>query len=342
MEQTMGQGGLISIIVPVYNVRPYLEEALDSVLCQSYGKLEIILVDDGSADGSGEVCDSYAKRDARVIVLHQENRGLSAARNAGLDRMTGEAVAFLDPDDAYDPCYIEAMWHAMLQERADMVVSKYTVHTTVDKLFRKGREKASPPIEPGMYDRLAALRALADGTINVSVWNKLYRHELWTDLRFPEGHVYEDIFVACSVIEGCDAVCVLDRPLYLHRKRPGSITDTVSSDNLRDWEQAYARHARFIEENTPGIFTPAQCLRVQSGMLGGMIGQYVRCFGRADIDSAAMRERIMALGGGIGAGGLKWKTRVALAMLRSCPWLLRTVYPMYRPIRQLVYRVFGR
>ena len=342
MEQTMGQGGLISIIVPVYNVRPYLEEALDSVLCQSYGKLEIILVDDGSTDGSGEVCDSYAMRDARVVVLHQENRGLSAARNAGLDRMTGEAVAFLDPDDAYDPCYIEAMWHAMLQERADMVVSKYTVHTTVDKRSRKGREKAYPPIEPGMYDRLAALRALADGTINVGVWNKLYRHELWTDLRFPEGHVYEDTDTTYRVVGRCDVVYALDQPLYLHRKRPGSITDTISSENIRDWERAYAHYVRFVSENTPEIFTPAQCLRVQSGMLGGMIGQYVRCFGRADIDSAALRERIMALGGRIGAGGLKWKTWVALAMLRSCPWLLRMVYPMYQSVRQWVYRVFGR
>ena len=342
MEQTMGQGGLISIIVPVYNVRPYLEEALDSVLCQSYGKLEIIIVDDGSTDGSGEVCDSYAKRDARVIVLHQKNKGLSAARNAGLDRMTGEAVAFLDPDDAYDSNYIEAMWHSMRGKKADIVVCKYTVHSTAKTLSRKGGEKTHPPIGPGLYDRLAALRALADGTINVGVWNKLYRRRLWTDLRFPEGHVYEDIDVACRVVEGCDAVCVMDQPLYLHRKRPGSITDTVSSDNLRDWELAYAHYARFIEENTPGIFTPEQCLRVQSRMLGGMIGQYARCFGRADIDNAALRERTMALGSRIGAGSLNWRMRIAWGMLRNCPWLLRTVYPVYQPIRQLVYRIFGR
>ena len=342
MEQTMGQSGLISIIVPVYNVRPYLEEALDSVLCQSYGKLEIILVDDGSADGSGEVCDSYAKRDARVIVLHQENRGLSAARNAGLDRMTGEAVAFLDPDDAYDPCYIEAMWHAMRGERADMVVCKYTVHSTVEKLSRKGGERADPPIGPGLYDRLAALRALADGTINVSVWNKLYRRRLWTDLRFPEGHVYEDIDTTYRVVGRCDVVYALDQPLYLHRKRPGSITDTISSENIRDWERAYAHFVCFVSENTPEIFTPEQCLCVQNRMLGGLIAQYVRCFGREDIDSAALRARVMALGSRIGTGGLSWRMRIAWGMLRSCPWLLRTVYPVYQPIRQLVYRIFGR
>ena len=120
----------VSIIIPVYNVRPYLAQALDSVLGQSNGELEIILVDDGSTDGSGEVCDSYAERDAGIIVIHQENRGLSAARNVSLDRMTGDAVAFLDPDDALDPYYIEAMWRSMRGEGADMVVCKFTVHFT--------------------------------------------------------------------------------------------------------------------------------------------------------------------------------------------------------------------
>ena len=92
-------------------------------------------------------------------------------------------------------------------------------------LSRQGGEKACPSIEPGLYDRRVALRALADGTINIAVWNKLYRRRLWSDLRFPEGHVYEDIDVACRVVESCDSVCVMEQPLYLHRKRPGSITD---------------------------------------------------------------------------------------------------------------------
>lgn len=94
--------------------------------------------------------------------------------------------------------------------------------------------------------------------------------------------------------------------------------------------------------NKLGIFTPEQLLRVQSGILGGMIGKYVRCFGRADIDSAALRERAMALGSRIGAGDLSWRMRIAWGMLRNCPWLHRTVYPVYQPVRQLVYRIFGR
>ena len=91
------------MIIPVYNVRPYIEEALDSVIGQTYRKLEIIIIDDGSTDGSGEICDRYAEQDCRIKVYHQENKGLSAARNTGLDASTGSVIAFLDPDDAFAP-----------------------------------------------------------------------------------------------------------------------------------------------------------------------------------------------------------------------------------------------
>ena len=109
----MVKGGIVSIIIPVYNVAPYLVEALDSVVHQSYGNLEIIIIDDGSTDGSAEICDDYARRDRRIRLIHQENKGIGAARNVGLDIMNGEAVAFLDSDDAYDPDFIEAMVSAM-------------------------------------------------------------------------------------------------------------------------------------------------------------------------------------------------------------------------------------
>mgnify|MGYP002511105663 CR=1 FL=1 len=116
---------LISVIVPVYQVSKYIRECVDSLLCQTYRRLEIILVDDGSTDGSGEICDSYAKEDDRIRVIHQENRGLSAARNTGLDYASGEYVAFVDSDDYVEPAYIEELYRLIVEYRADIAACMF-------------------------------------------------------------------------------------------------------------------------------------------------------------------------------------------------------------------------
>ena len=126
---------MISVIIPVYNVAPYLREALDSVINQTYKDLEILIIDDGSTDGSSEICDDYTSY-PRVIVQHQPNLGLSTARNTGLDMITGDYVAFLDSDDAYHPDCIRSM--AVAMDDADLVISKYTLNYTKGKLEQKG------------------------------------------------------------------------------------------------------------------------------------------------------------------------------------------------------------
>ena len=129
-------GPLVSVIVPVYNVLPYLREALDSVINQTYKNLEILIVDDGSTDGSGEVCDEYLS-DPRVIVIHQENKGLSGARNTGLDRMTGEYVAFIDSDDAFKPEMIERMLETITRNKAEMSICGYYACETNSHMTEK-------------------------------------------------------------------------------------------------------------------------------------------------------------------------------------------------------------
>ena len=129
---------LVSVIIPVYNVLPYIREALDSVLHQTWQRLEIFIVDDGSDDGSEAVCDEY-RRDDRVIVIHQENRGLSGARNTGLDRMTGEYVAFLDSDDAFHPEMIQRMLEAVRRTGAELAVCGYEIRRSEGRLTGAGR-----------------------------------------------------------------------------------------------------------------------------------------------------------------------------------------------------------
>lgn len=122
----MNNNYLITVIIPVFNVKPYLIDALESVINQTYKRLEIIIIDDGSTDGSGEICDEYAQKDDRIRVVHQNNKGLSAARNVGLDLLSGDIIAFFDSDDIYHTDFIEKMVEAMLENNTDIVLCKYT------------------------------------------------------------------------------------------------------------------------------------------------------------------------------------------------------------------------
>lgn len=336
----LNRTGLVSVIIPVFNVRPYLVEALDSVLHQTYTNLEIIIIDDGSTDGSGAICDEYAKKDARVLVIHQENNGLSTARNVGLDRMSGDAVAFLDSDDAYHPDYVKTMMETMVREKADMVICRYTTHCTTGKMRCTGREQLTPSIAPGIYNRADALRALSEETLNVSVWNKLYKKELWNTIRFLDGHVYEDGETSYKITNLCQKVYVLATPLYLYRERPGSITGTWSRDNLNDLFLTFSRIDSFIKMHMPSIFTEKQWKKSRQSRINVMIVCYIRIFGIDEIDIKAfgeiLRNQIIETTKEIGIANCGLKTMIAYQMMLYCPWLLRIVYPLYHPARMFV------
>lgn len=335
---------LVSVIIPVFNVKLYLTEALNSVISQTYEKLEVIIIDDGSTDGSGEICDEYANNDKRIIVFHQDNKGLSAARNVGLDIMTGEVCAFLDSDDAYENTFVEKLLAVMTRENADLVVCKYTSHKTDGRLVWNG-EPASPTSNAGKYDHVHSLRALADGTINVNVWNKLYRRELWEEIRFPDGHVYEDIDTSFRIFNLCNMISILDDPLYLRRIRSGSITATSSMKNIQDRTIACSHFASFMEMHIPEIFTQIQVRKWRQSTLNRMIFSYVRYTDRKDSDDnfyERLRNQIITTGKEAGIDTLTYREKVAWYIIRDCPWLLTIVYPVYRPLSQLVYRITGK
>ena len=174
----------ISVIVPVYRVEPYLARCLDSILGQSYESLEVIAVDDGSPDRSGEILDAYAARDGRLRVIHQENGGLSAARNAGLDLATGEYIGFVDSDDYILPQMYETLLRLIEAYGADIAECAAALDTDT------GREDQSGV---AVYEGGAAiLEATALDRIATPVWCKLYRAGLCQTLRFPEGLLYDE------------------------------------------------------------------------------------------------------------------------------------------------------
>ena len=243
---------LISVIVPVYNVSPYLREALDSLIHQTWKNLEILLVDDGSTDGSGEICDEYA-RDPRVRVFHQENRGLSGARNTGLDHMTGEYVAFLDPDDAFYPEMIEKLFLALSGNHVDLVACGFDYLRTEGSLSEaKITEQFVFPREKVLW-RQDLFWAMAKDEFPTVAWNKLYRRSLWDGLRYPEGWIYEDIRTIPQILDRCNHVAVIPQALVCRRKRKNSITDTYTAENIQALIIAYEIAQKFLEQIKPAL-----------------------------------------------------------------------------------------
>lgn len=341
----MKSNKLVSVIIPVFNVAPFLTEALNSVLNQTYTALEIIIVDDGSTDSSGQICEDYAKMDDRIRVIHQKNAGLSAARNTGLNMLTGEAVAFLDPDDAYRPDYIQKMTDVLFHQKADAVVCKYTIHITNGIMRQTGKDKVATKIDEGLYDRSFALRALAEETLNHIVWNKITPASVWANVRFPDGHVYEDIDTTYRIINQCNKICVLDEPLYMKRTRPGSITEVCSKRNIYDWLLAHHHFETFVSANIPDVFTLKHKWLLQQKRLRKMIfsyANYALTNGNGDAFSVKLRDYIVNTGPFIGIGKCTLPLKVGFWMICRCPTVFRVACGVYFPVRHFSRMVFGR
>ncbi len=206
----MANSNLVSVIVPVYNVKPYLRECFDSICRQSYRNIEIILVDDGSTDGSGELCDVLAASDDRTTVLHKENGGLSDARNAGLRIAQGDWISFVDSDDYISPVFIEVLFNACRDTGCQISAVPF------GKPFNDG--DACPLVES--LDPVAPAKALPSPGVQ---WRLYAKAPLGID-PFPKGLYYEDLASVYKIIHKVDSVAVVDcRELYAYRMRSNSI-----------------------------------------------------------------------------------------------------------------------
>lgn len=329
---------LVSVIIPVYNVAPFLREALDSVIGQTYKNLEIIIIDDGSTDGSSQICDEYSS-DSRIRVIHQEHRGVSIARNVGLDRMTGEYVGFLDSDDAFHLDFITVMVETIEREKTDIVVCQYTSHHTLGKMNPLEDNELAPLLKQGRHNRVDSLRAPVDGRLNYAVWNKLYRANLWKGIRFTERHVYEDVDTTLRILDSCESIFMLIRPLYMHRRHPGSITQTQTMDNVRDYMIACISLESFVSAHTPDVFSLRQLTKIRHDRTKSMMTQYAKT--REDKEfSEELRREILLLGEKLEqeAGMEGIRTRVAFSMFRFCPRIFRACYMVYCPVSLLARR----
>ena len=233
----------ISVIIPVYKVEKYLEKCVQSVLGQTYEDLEVILVDDGSPDACPAMCDAFAARDGRVRVLHRKNGGLSTARNAGLDMAGGAYVGFVDSDDYVAPDMYEKLYAALTEAGADMSLCGYRY---VDEQGRPTR--TLPPLPRKVMSPEEIFRQMerpAGEWRYVTAVNRLYRRELFDGLRFREGKLYEDEFLAPHVLARCGAVAVIPDEPYFYVQRDGSIMARPVTIRRMDAVQAYVERYDF-------------------------------------------------------------------------------------------------
>ena len=237
---------LISIIIPIYNVEKYLPTCLDSILAQTYTNLEIILVDDGSPDGSGTICDEYASHDSRFVVVHQQNGGVSVARNAGLDHATGDYIGFVDPDDWIEPTMFETMMQSIINESSDGAIcstlKEYQSESKVCEQFSY-HVRRQPEL----------IRTLLEEKVRTLLPRTLIKKSIWDSIRFtPKSRASEDFEVFPRLFYNCTSIVFLPDLFYHWRMRSDSITHTEATldDRVQNFRIFHSR-LRFCEEHFP-------------------------------------------------------------------------------------------
>ena len=235
---------LISIIIPVYKVEKYLEKCIQSVINQTYENLQIILVDDGSPDNCGKICDEYAKKDHRIEVIHKSNGGLSDARNKGLEIAKGEYIGFVDSDDYIEADMYEVLYNLLKQYNADVSICNfYTV--SQGKISIKNADNGI-----NEYNRIEILKEiLLDRNIQSYAWNKLYKKELFDEIKYPIGKKYEDIGTTFYSLEKCNKVVVTGKSEYYYINRQDSIVNNVTESTITDYIELIMQRYDYIEEN---------------------------------------------------------------------------------------------
>ena len=316
----------VSIIVPVYQVEQYLRQCIDSILAQSFTDFELILVDDGSKDQSGAICDEYAEQDGRVCVIHTENKGLAAARNTGLDRVTGEYFAFVDSDDWIGPTMVECLYHSILRENGDIAACNFQYSFDCDpaKNFSTSIQREVVPAAEIFYYRKND-RSFGFWTF---AWNKLYKSEVFGKCRFPVGKYHEDEFWANEIYQMDIRIVTVPDCLYFYRQRAGSIMSKTSLARNMDILQAlgeriavYLRDEQYSDQAYRVLLYSLEYLQKSKGLIANQEDK--ARFGQAekqikDIVQQLKKKKLAVL------------QKASLAMIGMNPCLVFTVAIPFR------------
>ena len=251
----------LSIIVPVYKVEPYIHKCVDSILNQTFTDFEIILVDDGSPDNCGKICDEYAQKDKRVRVIHKENGGLSDARNAGIDVAVGKIIGFVDSDDWIEAYMYAEMLSYMEENNLDIVCAD-------TNQVKEGKVKFKPRYSKNkIWSRNEAVCEILNGTLDNAAWNKIYKRNVIGDVRYPKGRIYEDVATTYKFISNSQKVGYISKAYYNYLKRKGSIVASgFNSKSRYDCFLGYRERLNFAKEHNLECINDCELLALETAL----------------------------------------------------------------------------
>lgn len=236
---------LISIIVPIYNVEKYLSQCVESLINQTYKNIEIILVDDGSKDNCGNICDEYAQKDNRIIVVHKENGGLSDARNKGIDIAKGKYFVFVDSDDYVSNKFVENLYQMILENDCDIAICDYLQFENTLPVQEELQIKVD------VLSNIEVLSKIYSENVKMIVaWNKIYKKELFNQIRYPFGKINEDEFTTYKLIYKANKVAISNEPLYYYRFNSSSIMGSGFNEKRLQYIEALEERMQFYKEKS--------------------------------------------------------------------------------------------
>lgn len=248
MESTKKE--LVSIIVPVYNVEKYLRRCIDSIINQTYRNIEIIIIDDGSTDNSGKICDEYAKRDNRIKIIHQQNKGVSSTRNNGIEHANGKYITFVDSDDFIERKMIETIYNKIICENADIVICGVKSIDENNNVINQ-----SINTKENKFNNVNAIKVMLDEKLFYSVcWAKLYKKKLFNNIKFnPKIRIAEDMDVLYRVLYKSNKIVQIPERLYNWTNRKDSVTKENDISKWQDEIDVCENIIKFCKENCKEI-----------------------------------------------------------------------------------------
>lgn len=311
---------MISVLVPVYNVEKYLRRCIDSILSQTYTDYEIVLVDDGSTDRSGALCDAYAKEHGCIRVIHQENAGLAQVRNVSVAAARGDYITFVDSDDAIEPTYLETLLRDLQETGADISICSWSEVSDDGKRTELSWDHKDKGFQVWTKEQ-AVKTLLYQKGIDNNMWGKLYSSSVLKDVVFPAGKVYEDIAVAYQIFLKGARVCYRPEPLYLYTCNTSGISQSVFTPKRMDLIDNVEAMYSDVENRFPDYRSAAR-----SRLLRAYIHVYLQIPGQAEFKKytdrvcAGIRKNCLAV-----AADPEAKRGTRMAALLACvnPALLR-------------------